>query len=167
MAEIIARFADGRLLVQEDKAVEQGYKMSGYSTYGVPIRIGHVNSVEKVLSIDAYMSGYPGMAGEIHAPLREILTSGDTILVVLRRMDIGQLTLTGIISGIVASGIWLSGVANSISGGITVTGTTISGAASYGVLSGVTSGLGYLGELTSGLVAISGLLKVVANVIAR
>lgn len=140
MAEIIARFADGKLLVQEDKAVEQGYKMSGYSTYGVPFRIGHIKTVEKVISLDAYVSGYPGHEGKLGVGLRETKTSGDTILVVLRRADAG------------AEGEYLSGHGTS-------------GAAALNVLSGITSGLAYWGELTSGLTAISGLVKIQANVI--
>jgi hypothetical protein len=169
MAEIIARFADGRLLVQEDKAVEQGYKMSGYSTYGVPVRIGYLKTVEKLLSLDAHMSGYPGIDGRVEAPLREVKMSGDTILVVLRRGDVGSPVMTGLLSGLTASG-WLtsgnwtaSGLC--LSGVITLTGPITSGNAALGALSGITSGLGYWEELTSGLTAISGKLKIVANVI--
>lgn len=136
MGDIIARFADGRLLVEEDKAAEQGYKMSGYSTYGVPFRIGHLRVVEKVLSIDANVSGYPGEAGALEVPLRDVKTSGDNILVRLRRKDQPHF-LSGYTSGLHA----------------------------YSALSGITSGIGYLGEITSGLSIISGILNIRANVI--
>lgn len=80
MAEIIARFADGRLLVQEEKAMEERY-VSG----GVPFRIGLVKTVEKVISIDTSISGYLGE--NVAAPLNEVLISGDTIIPILRRSD--------------------------------------------------------------------------------
>jgi len=117
MAEIVARFADGRLLVQEDKAIE-----TDYASGGIPFRIGLVRTVEKVLSIDAQLSGYPEF--KFAAPLKEILISGDTIIPRLRRADYyGQ-----------GSGEMLSGYL------------------SMGVLSGIVgSGLAYGGELTSSL----------------
>ena len=117
MAEIIARFADGRLLVQEERAIETRY-ISG----GIPFRIGLVKTVEKVLSIDAHISGY-----EIRfaAPLKEVMVSGDTIIPILRRAD-----LVGLASGLTAT----------------------SGYATEGVLSGVVaSGTRYMQQITSGL----------------
>ena len=135
MAEIIARFADGKLLVQENKVAETNEYTSGL---GLPFRIGHVKTVEKIISLGAHMSGAPGEAGMVLTPLREAAISGDTIYVVMRRADIPQF-LSGFMSGITDT-------------------------RAYGVLSGITSGRGIGGELASGLL-ISGRMKVLANVI--
>lgn len=163
MGAIIARFADGRLLVQEDTTVAQDY-LSG----GVKMRIGNVKTVEKVLSLDAHMSGYPGMAGRVETPLREVLTSGDTVLVPMYRCDLGLPTFTGVVSGIVKSGLILSGdwglSGLILSGSITVAGPIGSGTAGFGILSAITSGLGYMAELSSGR-PVSGIMKVLANII--
>jgi len=130
MAEIIARFADGRLLVQEERVMGQEI-----ASGGVPIRIGLVKTVTKVLSLDAYLSGSP--CERIATPLNEVKTSGDTIIPILRRAD-----LWGLTSGYDAA----------------------SGYASQGVLSGlVCSGLAYWEQLTSG--ATSGVVYIKANVI--
>lgn len=130
MAEIIARFADGRLLVQEDRVME-----SQYASGGVAVRIGHIKTVEKVLSIDTKISGYPGE--NVAAPLNEVLISGDTIIPVLRRHDVFGLTLSGIL---------------------------LSGYESIGGLSGVVaSGTAFGGQLLSG--HTSGRLAVLTNVI--
>lgn len=130
MAEIIARFADGRLLVQEEKAIE-----TDYASGGIPFRIGLLKTVEKVLSIDAHLSGYPEI--RFAAPLKEVLVSGDTIIPILRRAD-----LVGLASGLTAT----------------------SGYASEGVLSGVViSGTRYMEQLASSL--SSGIINIKANVI--
>lgn len=140
MAEIIARFADGRLLVQEDRTVE-----GCYTSGGVSVRIGLVKTVDKVLSVDAYSSGYHNEDGRLLAPLSEVKTSGDTILVVLRRSDISYTLISGLASGL-ASGL-------------------LTAKWGYGVMSNITSGINYLGELISGLATISGRVKVLANII--
>ena len=137
MAEIIARFADGRLLIQEDKVAETNEYISGL---GLPVRIGHIKTVEKVLSVGAHMSGAPAL-GAVATPLKEVAISGDTIYMVMRRIDVPQY-----LSG------WVSGVTASIN------------TAAYGIMSGLTSGRGYLEELASGL-CLSGRMKVLANVI--
>jgi len=100
MAEIIATFADGRLLVQEEKAIETHY-ISG----GVPFRIGLLKTVEKVLSIDAHVSGHPEYAFVVS--LKEVLVSGDTIMPVLR---------LGILSGMTAMSGSYHGLAGTLSG---------------------------------------------------
>ena len=132
MAEIVARFADGRLLVQEDKAIE-----TDYASGGIPFRIGLVRTIEKVLSVDAQLSGYPEF--KFAVPLKEVLISGDTIVPIVRRADfLGHDSLSGQ--------------------------QIHSGYASVGVLSGVVlSGLPYGGELASSL--SSGQINIVANVI--
>jgi hypothetical protein len=138
MAEIIARFADGRLLVQEDKLCE-----SRYCGSGVPLRIGHVRQIEKVLSVTTNYARYGLVTTleEARIGRQEAVWSGlpqaraDHLMVVMRRGDGPQL-----------SGYW-------------------SGAPSVGLMSGITSGLAYMGELVSGLVGISGAVKITANVI--
>ena len=95
MAEIIARFADGRLLVQEERAVTEHYT----SGMGTPIRIGLVKTVEKVISLDSYVSGYP--VGKVAAPIADAVASGDTVLVKLRRADV---LISGVASGAITIG---------------------------------------------------------------
>jgi len=167
MADIVARFADGRLLVQEEKLLEDGLYTSAQ---GVPFRIGHVRAVEKILSLEAFISGY-GDAGRVLAPLKEATVSGDTVMLILRRTDIGAATMTGLFSGQLGSG-YLSGLALisgtravNLSGYITLAGPLGSGTAALGMLSGVTSGLAQYGQIVSG-VLISGKLNVIANVVA-
>jgi hypothetical protein len=132
MAEIIARFADGRLLVQENRAVE-----SNYAASGIKFRVGHLRVIEKVLSLEAFVSGAYGAQGGLYTSLGEAqkLVSGDTIVLMLRRGDIPTM-LSGFASGLNA----------------------------YGVLSSITSGVGYKAELLSGA-PISGLVRVLTNVI--
>jgi len=103
MAEIIARFADGRLLVQEEKTLA-----SHYTSGGMAIRIGHLKTVEKVLSIEAYMSGQPQYS--VAAPLKEAKTSGDTVVFTLRRSDM----VSGMGSGALMASFLLSGVTSGI-----------------------------------------------------
>ncbi|MDO9580597.1 MAG: hypothetical protein Q7J06_08525 [Bacteroidales bacterium] len=162
MAEIIARFADGRLLIQEDRLVETDTTSGGYAT----LRIGHVTTIEKVLSIDAQISGYPGQ--KLATGLKDVLISGDILRVQLRRCDLGVPTLTG--AFVLASGL-LSGVASGIQGplsgipgAVTLTGPIGSGTAALAYLSGVTSGRGYYATLASGAL-VSGMLRILANVI--
>jgi len=105
MAKIIARFADGRLLVHEDRVLDTQY-VSG----GVPVRIGLVRTVEKVLSIDTKISGYPGQ--NVAASLNEVTISDDTITPILRRSDLPT------VSGCVASGLAAPGVLSGITSGL-------------------------------------------------
>ena len=158
MAEIIARFADGRLLVQEDRLVEQTYMGSG-----IPVRIGHLRQVEKVLSIavePSIVSGSPLIQeGGFIARLSEVTIgsrvsgatisgskaqSPDNIRVVLRRGDTGQGFDPALISG----------SARGVSGSAPVT-------SGYGP---IYSGLGWQQEILSGA-PISGRVRVIANVI--
>jgi len=162
MAEIVARFADGRLLVQEDRLAQTDTVSGGYAQ----LRVGHVKTIEKVLSIDCQISGYPEM--KLAAELKDILISGDILRVQLRRCDMGVPTLTGAL--ILASGV-LSGVASGLQGGlsgvvgsVTLTGPIGSGNLSLSYLSGVTSGRGYYETVISGAF-VSGRLRILANVI--
>ncbi|GAJ19555.1 unnamed protein product, partial [marine sediment metagenome] len=120
--------ADGRLLVQEERFVTEAYT----SGTGTPIRIGLVNTVEKVLALDTYVSGYP--EAKVAAPLADAKVSGDVVLVGLRRADVT-------ISAGMASNLF-----------------------AFGALAHITSGKGWMEELTSGLSQISGKLKILVNV---
>ena len=138
MAEIIARYADGRLLVHEERVMAGQIGSGGFSSGYPGTRIGLLRVVEQVISVDTKLSGYPD--AHIAAPLSDVtIGSGnlDTIKVVLRRADIrGPL-----------SGLYLE-----------------SGFASIGALSGlVCSGLPLGGRLLSG--KTSGRLTIIANVI--
>lgn len=134
-AEIITHFVDGKLWVEQDRPLEQGYKMSGYSTYGVPVRVGLLKTIDRVINLEAYISGHPE---RIATPLTEAKISGDTVLVVLRRQDFGV---------------------NVTSGAFT------SGTNALGAVSGLTSGIGFMAELASGLVAASALISIKVGVI--
>lgn len=140
--EIVARFADGRLLVQESKAVQSNYVGSG-----VPFRIGHIKTVERVLSVTTDFEKH-GIA----SPLDDVKIGGpaawysgtlaareDHVLVTLRRADIWA-----------TSGQW-----------------NVSGAAQrpdIPTMSAVLSGLAWMGEVLSGY-GISGRITITANVI--
>ena len=162
MAEIIARFADGRLLVQEDRAVQTETVSGGYCT----LRVGHVRTIEKVLSIDAEISGYPNQ--KVATELRDVVVSGDILRVQLRRADLGLPVMTGSLT--IGSGLLsglLSGFQGPFSGApslVTLTGPIGSGTAALNQLSGITSGIGNYEPVTSGR-PVSGKLRVLANVI--
>ncbi len=161
MAEIVARFADGRLLVQEDRAVQTDTISGGYAN----LRVGHVRTIEKVLSIDAAISGYPSQ--KLGVELRDVLISGDILKPQLRRVDLGSPTLPTTL--VIASGL-LSGFRAVLSGiqvfssGILESKIIGSGTASLNQLSGITSGIGYYEPVTSGR-PVSGVLRILANVI--
>lgn len=138
MAQIVALFADGRLLVQEEKAVETNYAAA--QGVGVAVRIGLLKTVERVLSIDAYLSGFAGASGNFYVALGEAQrnVSGNTINVVLRRADQPGYLTSAFLS--------------------------LSGMPAMGGFSGFTSGIPFMGEIASGSV-ISGLVRILANVI--
>lgn len=159
MGEIVATFADGRLLVEETRLVEQRYMGSG-----IPVRIGGVAVVERVLAVRAEgplrSGGAPySVDGGIITNLDEVAVgtpnaavSGskaerpDHIRVIMRRGDVGQGLDPALISG-TARG--MSGSASIIS-----------------AYCPAWSGLGWRDELLSGA-PISGLVRVRATVIAR
>jgi len=162
MAEIIARFADGRLLVQEDRAVRTDTVSGGYCT----LRVGNIGTIERVLSINAAISGYPDE--KLATELRDVVVSGDILRVPLRRLDLGTPVMTGSLT--VASGL-LSGLASGIQGPlsglpntVSMVGPVGSGTAALGMLSAITSGIGNYELVTSGR-PVSGVLKILANVI--
>lgn len=72
-------------------------------------------------------------------PLNEVRTSGNQVFVVMRRGDLGAIPIT---SGVV-----------------------LSGQAALNQMSGLTSGIAYLGELLSGVAITSGVVTVKATVI--
>lgn len=137
-AEIVGQFADGRLWVEEDRPVKWGYKTSGI---GVPVQIGYLDHIDRVVSLDAYISGFASGAfignNRLLAPLHEAKISGNVVFVVLRRADLPAF----------------------------LSGTTSGGTEAWGALAGITSGLGFGGELASGLAAISGYVNVRVGVI--
>lgn len=139
-AEIVAKFADGKLWVEQDRPVQWGYKTSGI---GVPVQIGYLDHIDRVVSVDAYISGFAsgafGGGNRLLAPLQEAKVSGNIVFVVLRRTDLPQF-LSGFLSG--ATNLF-----------------------AYGALAGITSGLGQGEELASGLAAISGYVHVRVGVI--
>jgi len=161
MAEIVARFADGRLLVQEDKAVRTDTVSGGYCT----LRIGNIGTIERVLSIDAEISGYPNQ--KLGTELRDVVVSGDILRVPLRRVDLGSPTLptTLVIASSLLSGFRavLSGIQVFASGELQSK-IIFSGTAALGMLSGITSGIGNYEPVTSGR-PVSGVLRILANVI--
>jgi hypothetical protein len=90
MGDIIARYADGRLLVQQSTVCKKGYDYTlksgnNFTALGAAIRIGNVKTVERVLSIDNDISGYPGE--KVITNLNEVSISGDVIYVKMRRYD--------------------------------------------------------------------------------
>jgi len=159
MTTDIYQFEQGRLLVREERVIEG--TLSGIRTYpasGIPIRIGKVRRIEKVLSVDTNYSKY-GLLSR----LEEVKTSGDEIFVVMRRGDIGTptLTATAVLSGCILSG----GPLVSALVPCTLDGPLVSGTPALGLMSGLTSGLAFWGPLVSGaLSGISGLV-VTANVL--
>lgn len=142
MAEIIARFADGRLLVQEERTVGAAYAASG-----VFVRVGHVKKVERVLSVDTdYVDD------GLLTPVREARPSIDGVYVMMRRGDINIPTTLTSANRIISGFQGTLGLA------------LVSGAAALGVMSGLTSGLAWKGEIVSGNALVSG-VKVFLNVI--
>lgn len=151
MAEIIATFSDGRLLVQESKLVETRYMGSG-----VPFRIGHVKTIEKVLSIDNSYArwGLVTALADVTVGTQGTTVSGspaersDNVRIMMRRGDIGVGTDPATASG-------KAGVMGA------------SGSPAMTLAMAIVSGLGWMSELTSGEIGISGLVKITTNVIAR
>lgn len=129
MADLIATFQDGKLLVSESRKCETDYIGSG-----VPVRIAEVRTIDKVVSIDTDHSQY-GLV----TPLNEVRTSGNQVFVVMRRGDLGAMPITS--------------------------GTVVSGQDAFNYMSGISSGMGYLAELLSGVATISGVVTVKATVI--
>jgi len=148
MTTNIYKFEQGRLLVHESRTMETGYIGSG-----VPVRIGQVRAIEEVLSVD---TNYSQLG--LLTPLNEVRISGNEIFVVMRRGDLGFASVSGFASG-VAGGGGFAGV------------TGLSGMPARYLMSGITSGLGWLFEVVSGRGALSGYsemsgkVTVTANVI--
>ena len=142
MGDIIARYADGRLLVQQSTVCTKGYDYTlksgnNFTALGAAIRVQNVKTIEKVLSVDNLISGYNE---RLVTQLQDVSISGDVIYVKMLRGDVG-----GSASG--------------------YTYPLSSGGAGVGGTASITSGLGWMQELISGNVYISGKVTVVANVI--
>jgi hypothetical protein len=143
MVTILARFADGRLLVQQSTVCTKAYDYtlksgSNFTALGAAIRVQNVKTIDKVISVDNIISGYNE---NLITNLNEVSVSGDIIYVKMRRGDVG----------LAASGY---------------TYALASGGAGIGGTAGITSGRGFMSELISGNVAISGVVTVIASVIA-
>lgn len=134
MTTTIFKFESGRLLVLEERTAQSDYLASG-----LPLRIGLVRHIEKVLSVDTDYSKYGLITN-----LEEVLISGNKLQVVMRRGDMGTYVTSGFMSGLVPLGM--------------------SGYPAIGLMSGLTSGLAWLAPLRSGA-PTSGVVKVHANVI--
>jgi hypothetical protein len=169
MAEIIARFADGRLLIRENRLLEERYMGSG-----IPLRIGGLRKIEALLSIDndysrlglitrleearveqsVSLSGKPGALFGVGGIISGSTISGskaqlpDYIRVIMRRGD-PMMPVAGITSGTWADPVPLSGGEPLIS--------------SY--LNRLVSGVERLGEILSGNIYTSGQVRIIANVI--
>ena len=142
MAKIVAQFADGRLLVHEDRLIGEIGVISGagYITSGIPVRIGLLKKVESILALDNSYSQYGIITNPWDASLGGGVTSAvgyDAINVVMRRGDVGVGHDPALISGVVTSPVSGSAAAHPWQ---TVT-----------VTSGCpTSGQAWMGELISG-----------------
>jgi len=129
MADLISTFQDGKLLMYDSVTVDTWYIGSG-----VPVKIGELRKIDKVLSLDTDYSRYG-----LITRLEECRTSGNYLFVVMRRGDLGAMPITS--------------------------SSVVSGQLAYDLLSGITSGIAYLGELLSGVAMISGRVIVKASVI--
>lgn len=125
---IVARFADGRLLVEEKTLATTHYTSGGYW-----LRIGHVKTVEKVLSVTTDFE----KVGLI-TDLGDVAISGDKVKVIMRRGDLSVPVISGssFASGYpvheLASGLAVSGnpyrgelFSGLISGYVTITANVI------------------------------------------
>lgn len=123
MADIIATFSDGRLLVQEDRAVDTDTISGGYVT----LRIGGVRKIEKLVALGAaYVSGR--IDDKLATDIKDTLVSGDTLRVQLRRLDQPNF-LSGYASGLHSYG-YLSGLTS----GLGFYGTLASGKSTSGLV---------------------------------
>ncbi|MDD4984406.1 MAG: hypothetical protein PHQ43_01255 [Dehalococcoidales bacterium] len=122
-SDIVARFADGRLLVQESQTAQ-----SNYTSGGLWVRVANVQTVERVLSINNDYEQYG-----LKTDLGDVAISGDKVKVMMRRGDLSQVIsgasflsgyqVPGYMSGIAVSGNPYLGEIYSgvISGRVTVT----------------------------------------------
>lgn len=123
---IVARFADGKLLVQEQKAPDQvNYLGTTGVTSGmnaIAVRMGGICHIEKILSVATNLE-----KNGLVSPLGATSSKLDTAYVRLFRGDIG------------------------FQGGPVASGDTwgLSGAAGIGPVSALTSGLAWMGEVVS------------------
>lgn len=134
MTTTIYKWPNGRLLVHEERTAESNYLASG-----MPLRVGQIRQIEKVLSVDTDYSKL-GLVTN----LEEVLISGNKLQIPMRRGDMGTYVTSGFMSGLSPLGM--------------------SGYAAIGLMSGLTSGLEWLGPLRSGA-PTSGKVEVHANVI--
>ncbi len=137
---IVARFADGKMLVREEKLVAQQVYADG-----LQVRIGHVAIVDQVLSVTTDIERY-GLV----TPLALVSAALDTVKVRAFRGDFAAINAVS--------------VSETGSGNAHV--LAFSGVASLYTASGLISGLLWNGEMLSGC-AVSGVIKVTVNVIGH
>ena len=139
-SHIVARFADGKMLVQEEKLVAQLV----YGT-GMEVRMGFVGTIDKVLSVTTDVERYGVMT-----PLAMVSASLDTVKIRAFRGDFGAINAAA--------------VAETGSGNNHV--LPFSGVASLYTASGLISGLLWYQEMLSGC-SVSGLVRVTVNAIGH
>jgi hypothetical protein len=151
---ILARFVDGKLLIQESK-LAVGTGDAGVYSEGVHVRFAHVSRIDKVISVGNSLAKLG-----LNSPLDQAgpMSGLDTVVVKLFRADAGSAITQGGLSGVGLT----SGLIMCILSAIPF---SMSGNASLGLLSGITSGLAFGSELRSGT-PISGLLTMTVNAIA-
>jgi len=151
---ILARFVDGKLLIQESK-LAVGTGDSGVYSEGVHVRVGHVSKIDKVISVGNSLAKLG-----LNSPLDQAgpMSGLDTVVVKLFRADAGA----GNVAGGVSGAPYTSGLIMMVLSAIPY---SMSGNAALGLLSGITSGLAFGSELRSGT-PISGLLTMTVNAIA-
>jgi hypothetical protein len=133
---ILARFVDGKLFIQESK-LAIGTGSAGIYNEGVPVRVGHIGHIDKVISVGNSLAKLG-----LLSPLDQVMSASLAIpMVRLFRGDAGD------------GQVMVSGVPWSLSGN-----------ASLGLMSAITSGLPFAGEVAVST-RISGLLTLTVNVI--
>lgn len=132
---IIARFADGKMLIQETQLANQ---QTPYGV-GIKVRMGHVGHITKVLSVTTDLERFGAVT-----PLALISSALDVVTVRMFRGDFAAMNAqTSMGSGLV---------------------NTFSGCAALNTVSGFLSGLLWCGEVLSGT-PVSGLVTVTVNAI--
>lgn len=135
---IIARFADGKLLIQETKKADQQYYANG-----IQIRMGHVGHIDKVLSVTTDVDRYGATT-----PLFMTSAALDVVTVRMYRGDFGSINAAS--------------VSETGSGNAHV--LPFSGVAAMYTASGLISGLLWYQEVLSGT-PVSGLVNLIVNAI--
>jgi hypothetical protein len=142
---ILARFVDGKLFIQESKLAIGGAAAGAYGE-GIPVRVGHVGHIDAVIEVGTNLAKLG-----LLSPLDQVMSAKlGTPVVRLFRGDRAP----------VATAL-MSGFDQAI---LSARPLSMSGCASLGLLSGITSGLAF-GEEVGAATKVSGLLTMTINVI--